>query len=130
MSVTATIQEVESDLSYGLGILQAILPKQPGTTGGAGGGTTAASAKPSAPAASLTLGVDPLPELTAGFGTVTAISKLITQRDAELNTPAEQQAATAQKLQDLGDHAAAVIAAAEKAGPGTPEWKALQLLLS
>jgi hypothetical protein len=73
--------------------------------GGKGGSSASTPAK-----ASVTVGIDPLPELTAALGvgeaalgTISAVAKIFTQWDAEMNTPEMVNASVAQKLQAFKD---------------------------
>jgi len=95
----------------------------------AGKAATSSSPAASSPAkasASLNVGVDPLPELTAGLGTITAVTNLVAAEQARNNTAPMQQADTAQKLQALRDASAQAVAHAEATGDFGP----IRLLLS
>jgi hypothetical protein len=119
-----TTQTIISDIEYWSSCVGGLLESLSGKPSNA----QTAEAPPIAtkPAMGVNIGVDPLPELTAGLGTITAITNLVAARSALNNTPAMEQAAEAQKLQALKDAAAQAIAHAEATGDLTP----VKLLLS
>jgi hypothetical protein len=74
------------------GVLKGLSGTQSSTTGTAAKSTS-----------SVTLGVDALPELTAGIQGATAIATLLSQHEAYLNTPAMVTASIAEKQQAFID---------------------------
>jgi hypothetical protein len=75
-----------------------------------GGKSGSSAAAPAKTGVGVTLGIDPLPELTAALGvgeaalnTITGVAKMFAQWDAEMNTPEMVNASVAQKLQAFKD---------------------------
>jgi hypothetical protein len=71
----------------------------PSASSGSPAGTAGASAGASG-SVGLNVSTDPLPEATAGLNLASAVVKLNTQLDAEMNTPAMLTAAEKQAVQD------------------------------
>jgi hypothetical protein len=74
------------------------------------GGKAGSTAAPAKTGVGVSLGLDPLPELTAALGvgeaalnTITGVAKMFAQWDAEMNTPKMVNASVAQKLQAFKD---------------------------
>lgn len=123
------LSDIESDLQIAspyatwlAGIIKAAAGSSSSTTSTAA--STVASTATTAAAASVSLGITS--DVGAGFNALTSITNLVAQRDKELNADDMVKAATAQKLQDLRDHAIAQITYAESTG----DFAGLKLLLS